>query len=90
MALCPAAVLAEEEMQMPDHSQPSALDPFKKLAGSWKGQLSLTTTVLLPKKPVVTYAVTAAGSAVIETMFCDSAEDEMVTIYFHGRGEPYT
>ena len=77
--LCSATVLAEEEMQMPDHNQPSALDPFKKLAGSWKGTVTHHDGTV--KEAAVTYAVTAAGSAVIETMFCE-AEDEMVTMYF--------
>ena len=77
--LSPAAVLAEEKPPMPKHDGPSALDPFKKLAGSWKGTVTHHDGTV--QDAAVTYAVTAAGSAVIETMFCE-AQDEMITMYF--------
>lgn len=83
--LCPAVLLAEaeEEMPKPKADLPNALDAFKKLAGTWKGTVTHHDGTV--KDAAVTYAVTAAGTAVIETLFCD-AQDEMVTMYFMAEG----
>ena len=59
-------------------SAPSALDNFKALAGIWEGIAQHGDEE--PSKVIVTYAVTAGGSAVVETMFVGQPH-EMLTVF---------
>jgi len=59
-------------------SAPAALSPLKALAGEW---VSAEDGPMAKKGDLVArYAVTASGSAVVETVFPGSAH-EMVTVY---------
>jgi hypothetical protein len=61
-----------------DKSAPAAFDRFKALAGEW---VAAEDGEMFKKGDLVArYAVTAAGSAVVETVFPGSAH-EMVTVY---------
>src|SRR5688500_9647707 len=72
--LAPAAVLAAP----PDTPASPALERFKALAGEW---VSLEDGEMVKKGDLVArYAVTAAGTAVVETVFPGSGH-EMVTVY---------
>jgi hypothetical protein len=73
--LAPTAMAAHEGH---DASAPSALDPLKKLEGEWVGKAGASGGPM--GETSVTYRVTAAGSAVIETQFPGS-NHEMVTVY---------
>lgn len=55
----------------------AAFGLFKKLAGTWKGQAKVDGTEV---ESTVTYKLTAAGSAVMETM-APGEPHEMVTMY---------
>jgi len=57
----------------------SPLDRFIALAGTWEGTATHGEEEAQPA--TVTYAVTAGGSAVIETEF-PGTEHEMVTVYY--------
>lgn len=75
-----SAVLAE----MSSHpTTPSALDRFKALAGTWEGTVTHGDE---PQPATVTYAVTAGGSAVAETLF-PGTEHEMLTVFYIDDGK---
>lgn len=70
-------VPADPMQHMQGSTQPTALDRMKQLEGEWTGEGTHGTE----KMPVtVTYHVTAAGSAVMETLF-PGTPHEMVTMY---------
>ncbi len=89
LATLPAAVRAEDtpakapaasaakSMPAPPPAAPSALDPLKKLEGTWTGKAGHGDEAM---DVTVNYHVTAAGSAVIETLF-PGTPHEMVTVY---------
>jgi hypothetical protein len=58
-------------------SKASAFEKLKQLVGEWEGTAGSEENV---SKATVTYRVTAAGSAVVETLF-PGTEHEMVTVY---------
>jgi hypothetical protein len=61
---------------------PPALEPLKKLAGTWTGKAGSGDQKM---DATVTYKITANGSAVMETLFPDT-DHEMVTMYTVDRG----
>lgn len=63
-------------------SSPSALEPLRKLAGTWTGTAGSGEQKM---DATVTYKVTANGSAVMETLF-PGTEHEMVTMYTTEKG----
>lgn len=62
-----------DEKKVDNSAAQAGLEKFKALAGEW-------VSVEDPKTVVATYRVTAAGSAVVETLF-PGGNHEMVTIY---------
>jgi hypothetical protein len=54
-----------------------AFERVKQLAGNWQGTIDMGKG---PQKIIATYKVTAAGSAIVETVF-EGAPHEMVSIY---------
>jgi hypothetical protein len=79
LSLAAAAAVAAVAAAPPATAPPSpALDRFKALAGDW---VAAEDGAMSKKGDLVArYAVTAAGSAVVETVFPGSAH-EMVTVY---------
>lgn len=69
----PATEKKSDEKKADISAADAGLDKFKALAGEW-------VSVDDPKTVVATYRVTAAGSAVVETLF-PGGTHEMVTIY---------
>jgi hypothetical protein len=72
----------------PDHHTPytgsAEFERLKGLAGSWQG----TATMEGREQEIqVTYKVTSAGSAIVETHFPDSPQ-EMVSVYHDEGGHP--
>lgn len=64
--------------------RPASLDPLKSLAGDW---VALEDGPMTHKGDLVArYAVTAAGSAVVETVF-PGTDHEMVTVYHADGGD---
>ena len=82
-------VFADDKKDEPkkDPAKPAAkhagLERFKQLAGDWTGKDSAG---MFPEVRI-NYRVTAAGSAVVETLF-PGAEHEMVTVY-HADGDDF-
>jgi len=78
LALSVGAVCALAQPSAPGGQPAAALERFKALAGDWvaaeDGEMSKKGDL------VARYAVTAGGSAVVETVFPGSAH-EMVTVY---------
>jgi hypothetical protein len=70
-----AAVHADDKKA--DDGKPTALEPFKQLAGEWVGKEVKGFNV--GKEVRASYKVTAGGSAVVETLF-PGADHEMVTV----------
>lgn len=76
-----AAVAADEkpgEKEAGAAAKPDALEPFRKLAGTWVGQFGEGED---KQDAEITYRVIAAGSAVVEELF-KGTPHEMVTVYF--------
>lgn len=67
--------LAGDEPGKTAPPKPSALDPFKALAGDWVAAGDAKSTV------IDNFRVTAAGHSVVETIF-PGAPHEMVTVYY--------
>jgi hypothetical protein len=89
--LCLAAVMGmamvaragEAEHAMPAHEGSAELQKMKSLAGTWQGKSDHGEGLM---DMVVTYAVTAAGSAVVETLN-PGAPHEMVSVYHDADGK---
>lgn len=71
-------VLAASAFAGKDTAATKAFDQLKKLAGDWEGKAGGSAVK-------VTYKVTGAGSAVVETQFPGEAH-EMVTVYHLDNG----
>lgn len=79
----PAALAAEmQHAHAGGAFAPPALEPLKKLAGTWTGKAGTGDQKM---DATVTYKVTANGSAVMETLFPDT-DHEMVTMYTVDKG----
>lgn len=79
VCICTAVVA---EMSSPP-ATPTELDRFKALAGTWEGTVTHGDE---PQHATVTYAVTAGGSAVAETLF-PGTEHEMLTVFYLDDGK---
>ena len=79
--LCVCGAVAAEMSSQP--ATPTALDRFKALAGTWEGTVTHGDE---PQPATVTYAVTAGGSAVAETLF-PGTEHEMLTVFYLDDGK---
>jgi len=78
LVLSAGATLAATTPTAPGKSTSAALERFKALAGDW---VAAEDGDMVKKGDLVArYAVTASGSAVVETVFPGS-EHEMVTVY---------
>jgi hypothetical protein len=86
LALLAALAAPAARAAGPDHpaaAGPAALDRFRALAGEW---VAAEDGEMVKKGDLVArYQLTAAGSAVVETVF-PGTPHEMVTVY-HGDGE---
>ena len=84
-----ASVGASAEAPLPSEAEAARnaaiFEKFKALDGRWV-QMQAENSVMEPGTPVV-YETTAAGSAVVETVFPGS-DHEMVTVYTLDRGRP--
>ncbi len=82
LVAAPLALAAEMQQKAQGPFAPPALEPLKKLAGTWTGKAGADH----PEMDVtVVYRVTANGSAVMETLFPDT-DHEMVTMYTVEKG----
>src|SRR5258708_14316478 len=79
-----AAVLAwahdEKEMKMPQKAASPEFQQLKRLAGNWKGTSTPMGPNAKPEILVTEFEVTAAGSAIEETLMKDTPH-EMVDMY---------
>jgi len=71
------------EAQTAEPVAKAQFESLKRLAGTWTGKAGFEGTP--PVDATVSYRVTSAGTAVIETLFVGT-EHEMVTVY-HRHGE---
>jgi hypothetical protein len=73
------ATAQSDEKAKPGGAQPAAaqFEQLKRLAGDWTGKASHGAG---EHEATVTYKVTSAGNAVMETLFCFT-DHEMVTMY---------
>jgi hypothetical protein len=69
--------------EMPPYKGSVELERLKSLAGTWKGKEDMGQGV---QDVVATYAVTANGSAVIETLF-PKTPHEMISVYHDENGK---
>lgn len=79
LSIVAVAPLFSDEMAKPAAPVNPMFDKLKSLAGEWTG-----TTKEGPF--AINYRVTAAGSAVVETMF-PGTQHEMITVYHMDRGD---
>ncbi len=80
--ICAVPAAGEPQAEHATHAEataPSPLDRYIALAGVWEG--TATHGEGEPEPATVTYAVTAGGSAVVETEF-PGTKHEMVTVYY--------
>jgi hypothetical protein len=84
LLVVPAAVACAAEMEHQHMAKASpVLDPLKKLEGTWVGKAGPAEQQM---DATVVYKVTAAGSAVMETLF-PGTPMEMVTMYTAEKGD---
>ncbi|MGV7220343.1 MAG: hypothetical protein ACQ9MH_02310 [Nitrospinales bacterium] len=76
MAFEAPVVFADGGMHKP-YKGSEAFERIKQLAGNWQGTIDMGKG---PQKIIASYRVTAAGSAIVETVF-EGAPHEMVSIY---------
>ena len=82
VAFLAAAGVVSGEMAQPSHTGSKEFERMKSLSGVWTGTVSKAPT----GQPVrVEYRVTAAGNAVVETLFPGSPH-EMVSVYYDKNG----
>ncbi len=84
LCVCSAAY-ADDKHQHPPYEAPASFAPFQQLEGEWVG--TMTHDDGHAQEAEVTYHATAAGSAVVETLFAGQP-DEMVTVYFAEGDKP--
>ena len=75
-------VLAPMQVMAGDHAHPSytgsdAFESMKQLVGSWDGTIDMGQG---PQTITASYNLTAAGSAIVETVF-EGAPHEMTSVY---------
>lgn len=83
--ILPLIVRAGDAPEMKPFKGSAELERIKSLAGVWKGKEDMGQGV---QEVVVNYAVTAGGSAVVETLFPKTSH-EMVSVY-HDEGGKLT
>ncbi len=79
----PAAEKPTTDKPADPTARPDALEPFRKLAGTWVGKAGSGDDT---SDVEVTYRVIAAGSAVVEEMFRGTPH-EMITVYYLDDGQ---
>jgi hypothetical protein len=83
LIIAPATVKSEDKEKAKDKapgSAKAAFDRLKTLAGTWKSDVSEAEHKGHDAENKVTYRLTGAGSALVETVFPDS-DHEMISVY---------
>ncbi len=78
LLLAPVAARADKDMVMPQQQTSPELEKMKSLVGNWTGKAKMGC--LSDQDLLVNYKLTAAGSAVVETI-CPNTSKEMTTVY---------
>lgn len=79
----PASAAPTTEKPADPAAKPDALEPFRKLAGTWVGKAGSGEDT---SDVEVTYRVIAAGSAVVEELFRGTPH-EMITVFYLDEGQ---